>query len=98
MRQVLLNGHPKTSLRKASHPSDGFTQVLLRDSRYRPRERLQGTSVQGAPAGTYAATAFHGHLDRILDEDSASDGDVFPYRFRDAGLGPLNGTNAVNGS
>ncbi|MXY17214.1 MAG: peptidase S41, partial [Acidobacteria bacterium] len=30
--------------------------------------------------GTYPATAFHGHLVCILDEDSASDGDIFPYR------------------
>ena len=37
--------------------------------------------------GTYPSTVFYGHLVCILDEDSASDGDIFPYRFREAGLG-----------
>ena len=47
--------------------------------------------------GTYPATAFHGHLVCILDEDSASDGDIFPYRFREAGLGPLIGKRSWGG-
>ena len=41
--------------------------------------------------GTYPTTVFHGHLVCLLDEDSASDGDIFPYRFKEAGLGPLIG-------
>ena len=47
--------------------------------------------------GTYPATTFHGHLVCILDEDSASDGDIFPYRFREAGLGPLIGKRSWGG-
>ena len=47
--------------------------------------------------GTYPAVAFHGHLVCILDEDSASDGDIFPYRFREAGLGPLIGKRSWGG-
>ena len=47
--------------------------------------------------GTYPAVAFHGHMVCILDEDSASDGDIFPYRFREAGLGPLVGKRSWGG-
>jgi hypothetical protein len=35
------------------------------------------------------APTFHGSLVTILDENSASDGDIFPAMFRQAGLGPL---------
>ena len=47
--------------------------------------------------GTYPRTVFHGHLVCILDEDSASDGDIFPYRFREAALGPLIGKRSWGG-
>ena len=47
--------------------------------------------------GTYPTVAFHGHLVCLLDEDSASDGDIFPYRFREAGLGPLIGKRSWGG-
>ena len=47
--------------------------------------------------GTYPNTVFHGHLVCILDEDSASDGDIFPYRFKKAGLGPLIGKRSWGG-
>jgi tricorn protease len=47
--------------------------------------------------GTYPATVFHGHLACILDEDSASDGDIFPHMFRQAGLGPLIGKRSWGG-
>ena len=61
--------------------------------------RLLGTrfsrTIDGA--GTYPATVFHGHMVCILDEDSASDGDIFPYRFREAGLGPLIGKRSWGG-
>ena len=48
-------------------------------------------------AGTYPTTVFNGHLVCILDEDSASDGDIFPYRFKEAGLGPLIGKRSWGG-
>ena len=47
--------------------------------------------------GTYPTTVFHGHLVCLLDEDSASDGDIFPYRFKEAGLGPLIGKRSWGG-
>jgi tricorn protease len=33
----------------------------------------------------------------ILNQTSASDGDIFPYRFRQAGLGPLIGMRSWGG-
>jgi tricorn protease len=61
--------------------------------------RVLGTSFARTydTPGTYPAVAFHGHLVCILDEDSASDGDIFPYRFREAGLGPLIGKRSWGG-
>ncbi len=47
--------------------------------------------------GTYPATVFHGHMVCILNQNSASDGDIFPYRFRQAGLGPLIGMRSWGG-
>jgi tricorn protease len=47
--------------------------------------------------GTYPATVFHGHLVCLLDETSASDGDIFPYYFRESGLGPLIGKRSWGG-
>jgi len=46
---------------------------------------------------TYPYSVFYGHMACILDEDSASDGDIFPYRFRNAGLGPLIGKRSWGG-
>jgi tricorn protease len=40
---------------------------------------------------------FHGHLACLLDEDSASDGDIFPAMFREKGLGPLIGKRSWGG-
>jgi tricorn protease len=34
---------------------------------------------------------FIGLMVTLLDQNSASDGDSFPYMFREAGLGPLIG-------
>ncbi len=47
--------------------------------------------------GTYPETVFHGHMVCILNQNSASDGDIFPYRFRQAGLGPLVGMRSWGG-
>ncbi len=47
--------------------------------------------------GTYPGRSFHGHLACLLDEDSASDGDMFPHFFRQAGLGPLIGKRSWGG-
>jgi tricorn protease len=47
--------------------------------------------------GTYPVTVFHGHKVALVNETSASDGDIFPYRFREAGLGPLVGKRTWGG-
>ncbi|MHB8902256.1 MAG: S41 family peptidase, partial [Thermoguttaceae bacterium] len=47
--------------------------------------------------GTYPDVVFHGHMACILNQNSASDGDIFPYRFRQAGLGPLIGMRSWGG-
>jgi len=47
--------------------------------------------------GTYPAVVFHGPMACILDENSASDGDIFPHMFRQAGLGPLIGKRSWGG-
>jgi tricorn protease len=46
---------------------------------------------------TYPLTVFHGPKVCLLNETSASDGDIFPYMFRQAGLGPLIGKRSWGG-
>ena len=46
---------------------------------------------------TYPDGAFRGPMVAILNENSASDGDIFPYMFREAGLGPLIGKRSWGG-
>lgn len=47
---------------------------------------------------TYPGGAvFHGHLVCLINEVSASDGDIFPAMFREAGLGPLIGKRTWGG-
>ncbi|NKI33716.1 peptidase S41 [Wenzhouxiangella sp. XN79A] len=48
-------------------------------------------------ATNYPYQAFRGHLVSLLNENSASDGDIFPYQFRNAGLGPLIGKRSWGG-
>jgi tricorn protease len=48
-------------------------------------------------ASTYPDGVFLGPMVAILDENSASDGDIFPYMFRQAGLGPLIGKRSWGG-
>jgi tricorn protease len=61
--------------------------------------KLLGTrfSRMADDAGTYPATVFYGHLVCLLDETSASDGDIFPHYFRKSGLGPLIGKRSWGG-
>jgi tricorn protease len=46
---------------------------------------------------TYPDGVLHGHMVCILNENSASDGDIFPAMFRKAGLGPLIGKRSWGG-
>ena len=49
-------------------------------------------------SGTYPRTTFIGPMAALMSEDSASDGDIFPYMFREAGLGPLIGKKSWGGT
>ncbi len=46
---------------------------------------------------TYPSAVFHGHLACLINEHSCSDGDIFPYHFREYGLGPLIGKRTWGG-
>lgn len=46
---------------------------------------------------TYPRTVFNGPMVCLLNENSASDGDIFPWMFRAAGLGPLIGKRSWGG-
>ena len=46
---------------------------------------------------TYPRTVFRGHLVCLINEGSASDGDIFPAMFKQAGLGPLIGKRTWGG-
>ncbi len=46
---------------------------------------------------TYPDGAFIGPMIALLNENSASDGDIFPYMFREAGLGQLVGKRSWGG-
>ncbi len=46
---------------------------------------------------TYPGSTFWGSMVCLLSETSASDGDIFPYMFRQAGLGPLVGKRSWGG-
>jgi tricorn protease len=48
-------------------------------------------------ASTYPDGVFMGPMVAILDQNSASDGDIFPAMFREAGLGPLIGKRSWGG-
>lgn len=46
---------------------------------------------------TYPPQSFIGPMVALISETSASDGDIFPYFFREAGLGPLIGKRTWGG-
>jgi len=61
--------------------------------------KLLGTRFgnDGEHPSTYPGTVFHGPMVALTSETSASDGDIFPYHFRFAGLGPLIGKRTWGG-
>jgi len=69
-------------------------QIIERLSR-----KLLGTTYSSLrdDTGTYPGSVFVGHMVCLLNETSASDGDIFPYMFRQAGLGPLIGKRSWGG-
>ena len=50
-----------------------------------------------ATGRVYPGSVFIGPKVVLLDENSGSDGDIFPWMFRTAGLGPLIGTRSWGG-
>jgi tricorn protease len=46
---------------------------------------------------TYPYSVFYGHMVCLINETSASDGDIFPHYFRESGLGPLIGKRTWGG-
>lgn len=65
----------------------------------RLRRELLGTGFDRVSefTGTYPNEVFYGPKVCLLNETSASDGDIFPYMFRKAGLGPLIGKRSWGG-
>jgi len=61
--------------------------------------KLLGTRFgnDGDHPSTYPGTVFNGPMVALTSETSASDGDIFPYHFRFAGLGPLIGKRTWGG-
>src|SRR5258706_5713581 len=65
----------------------------------RLRRKVLGLNYAGTDdeANTYPDSVFVGPMVALLDQNSASDGDIFPYMFRKAGLGPLIGKRSWGG-
>ena len=61
------------------------------------RKLLMATFGRTSDYAPYPSAVFHGHLACLLNEGSASDGDIFPAMFRRAGLGPLIGKRSWGG-
>jgi tricorn protease len=65
----------------------------------RLRRTLTGTAYSRHSdfTGSYPAVVFTGPMACLLNENSASDGDIFPWMFREAKLGPLIGKRSWGG-
>jgi tricorn protease len=74
----------------------GNISQMLIQRLYRP---LLGTGFDRVSdyTGTYPNETFYGPKICLINETSASDGDIFPYMFRQAGLGPLIGKRTWGG-
>ena len=74
----------------------GFISQMLIE-RLRRTLLATGFSRNSEDTETYPDSLFYGHLVCLLNETSASDGDIFPAMFRKAGLGPLIGKRSWGG-
>jgi tricorn protease len=73
----------------------GFVSEMILE---RLRRAVMGMSgVRNGRSSTYPGAAFNGPMVTLLNHYSASDGDIFPYFFREYGLGPLIGTRSWGG-
>jgi tricorn protease len=72
-----------------------ISQMLIE----RLHRELLGTSFDRVSdyTRTYPGVVFYGPKVCLLNETSASDGDIFPHMFRQAGLGPLIGKRTWGG-
>ena len=73
----------------------GFVSQLVLDRLRRIVVGMGAGRFEGI--STYPGTAFHGHMACLLNEFSCSDGDIFPFYFREYGLGPLIGKRSWGG-
>ncbi len=78
-----------------SNGGGNVSQMII--ERLRRKLLATGFPRNNDTADTYPDVCFHGHLVCLLDEDSASDGDIFPAMFKEAGLGPLIGKRSWGG-
>ncbi len=78
-----------------SNGGGNVSQMLI--ERLSRRPLALGYSRTMPHTSTYPNQAYNGHLVALLDENSASDGDIFPWQFRNAGLGPLIGKKSWGG-
>jgi hypothetical protein len=97
VHQVVLPADPQRG-------PGGRRPLQRRRQRLGHDHRAARHAVSWAPASaaselpsTYPSTAFHGHMACLISETSASDGDIFPHYFREAGLGPLIGKKTWGG-
>jgi tricorn protease len=65
--------------------------------RLRRKLLATGFSRTNEDASTYPDGVFIGPMVCLLNENSASDGDIFPAMFREAGIGPLIGKRSWGG-
>jgi tricorn protease len=74
----------------------GFVSQMVIE---RLRRELLGTDFarNNQDTSTYPNTVFYGPMVCLINESSASDGDIFPYMFRQAHLGPLIGKRTWGG-
>jgi len=78
-----------------SNGGGNVSQMLI--ERLSRRPLALGYSRTMPDATTYPNQAVNAHMVALLDENSASDGDIFPWQFRNAGLGPLIGKRSWGG-
>ena len=71
------------------------SQMLI--ERLRRELLATGFSRTSDAPSTYPSAVFHGHLACVLNQNSASDGDIFPAMFKQARLGPLIGKRSWGG-
>jgi tricorn protease len=73
----------------------GFVSEMILE---RLRRVLAGMgNSRNAGLGTYPAQVFYGPMVCLINQYSASDGDIFPYYFKKYKLGPLIGTRTWGG-